>query len=75
MTDEKKTVQVRCLVPNGIVLHLQELKAGPLEIMAASSVGEPVTLAYGNNVVDAEFWDAWSKQNPNFGITLQKIGE
>jgi hypothetical protein len=68
MDNRRKTVNVECSVPNGIVMQLHNLpqvKSAGMEFM----VGDRVTLKGGGNPgVDKEFFDFWMEENKNLSV-------
>jgi hypothetical protein len=70
------TVTVGCKLPHGLVLTLNEKVTTEEDRPIYRATGPAVTLAgrnasqiiggYGMTEVDADWWDAWVKQNQNF---------
>lgn len=57
------TIIVFSRLQSAVELRLHELVEREPGIKTARRVGEPAVLRPGRNVVDADFWRAWSEQH------------
>lgn len=71
--EERRTVRVSCVVPNGLVLQLVEPFDDGTGFKQLRRVGPKVILAGGTiTEVDGEFWDAWLEQNKGSSLVVDK---
>jgi hypothetical protein len=83
--EKRKVTRVRCRVPNGIQISLLEPRDDGTGFKQMRRVGDPVTLAgpralgaehvdpHSETEVDAEWWDAWLKQNAKNPLVLDGL--